>query len=76
MQITKVCLCIALICAMMPSVAKAQVEQSRTRPTLKAYTVVKPAPAFDMEAAKEAATSGKGLPLFLYSFNATNTGDT
>jgi len=41
------------------------------REILKAYSVVKPAPNFDFEAAKEAEMAGTGLRIFNYTIKAT-----
>lgn len=43
----------------------------RSHQTLKAYTTIRPAPNFDFQAARLAATSGAGLKIFTYTVTAT-----
>jgi hypothetical protein len=42
-----------------------------SRPVLKAYSIVKPAPNFDFQAAQQMQLSGTGLPIFTYTIDAT-----
>ena len=44
---------------------------SSGRPTLRGYSTIKPAPHFDLGAARKAAKSGTGLPIFTYTIDAT-----
>jgi len=46
-------------------------EANQGRETLKHFSAVKPAPSFDLGAARAAATSGSGLSIFTYTIDAT-----
>lgn len=66
---TAVLLCPSLLFGM-TVFAPAQ-EANQGRETLKHFSTVKPAPSFDLGAARAAATSGSGLSIFTYTIDAT-----